>query len=106
MLHVSGRKSPQNIRREREPPWTIKYVDDLNGGQTHYQLTAASNISTNKEYKQIHVEECEEIFKIVKRNATNIQMKVNDAKTNLFCISTNNNFTLFPSFIGATCTCV
>ena len=73
------------------PPWTIKYVDDLNGGQTHYLPAAASTISTKKEHKIIHAEECQEIFDTVKKNATKIKMVVNDSKTNLLCISSNNN---------------
>lgn len=73
----------------KHDPWTIKYVDDLSGGQTNYLPETPSVISTNKESKVIHAEECEELFKIVQRNAANVNMKVNNEKTNPLCTSTN-----------------
>ena len=72
---------------KRIPPWTIKYVDDLNAGQTHYLPSATSIFTTGRQTREIRADDCERIFDIVKRNAAEIGMRVNDAKTQLVCIS-------------------
>ena len=50
---------------------------------------SAFHLTTTKEKKNIHAEQCEETFRTVRDNASNIGMMVNEAKTQLLCLLTN-----------------
>ena len=95
---VSGRTRDDSINEQMPTPpgewkkidtWTNKYVDDLNIAEHHYLNQATSIITTRREKKKIHAEECQRIFGYIKENCEKIGMKVNDAKTQLLCVSAN-----------------
>ena len=47
-------------------------------------------ISVDKERRILHSSECERIFNIIKANSAKIGMRVNNAKTQLLCLSVNS----------------
>ena len=67
------------------------YIDDLTVGEVHDLNTARIHITEQKETKLVHAMQCEQSFKTITVNAKNIGMKINDAKTQLICISDNPN---------------
>ena len=69
---------------EEIEPWVDKYVDDVNAGERHFLLNAASTFSQNKEQKVVHVRKCQETFENIQLNANAIVMKVKAAKTSYF----------------------
>ena len=87
---------PPDWKRAEE--WALKYVDDLNLGQHHFMETAISYWTTGKEKKLLHADECESTFEFVILNANRIGMKVNKAKTQLICISSNRT-SIMDSYI-------
>ena len=79
-------------------PWADKYIDDLNIGQKHCITECCSVFSTAREKRLLNAEQCENTFKIVRKNATRLGMKINTSKTQLLCIS-GANFCETESFI-------
>ena len=68
------------------PPWSLKYVDDVNTGERHYAKDCVSVFSQSKEQRIIHAKECERTFVNIEKNARTMGMKVNPNKTQLICI--------------------
>ena len=71
--------------------WSMKYVDDLTVDEHHF--------STDREKREIHAAGCEEIFEAVRRNASRIGMQVNNAKTQLICLSSNSAIDVQSSIV-------
>ena len=81
------------------PPWADKYVDDLNLGQKHCINDCPTQFSTAPSIRSLHAAQCEERFISVRDNATSLGMKVNEAKTQLLCMS-GANFCRTTSYIN------
>ena len=103
---ISGREEDQSLMelvameeplKALNPSWSMKYVDDLTVAQHHHLPAAVSTYSTNKIKKEIHANECKEIFETIKENASRIGMKVNHAKTQLLCMSSYDTTSLISS---------
>ena len=71
--------------------WEIGYVDDINVGEVLNTNHAISTFSVNKELKEIRSKGCEKMFEVIKHNGAEVGMQINPAKTQLLCISANNN---------------
>ena len=75
------------IRWTREP-LTIKiYIDDMNSIEKIIQENAISHITTGKRVLKVHSPLTEKFFEEVSKKAAAIKMQVNQAKTQLLCIS-------------------
>lgn len=72
--------------------WVDKFVDDVNGGQSHSILSGAAHISERKEVRETEAAICQELYNTIEENATRINMKVNPTKTKLICISSAVNY--------------
>ena len=69
------------------PPWCLKYVDDVNGGERHFLKNGVSTFSHMKERKDLRAVGCEELFAAIAHYAKAYGMRVNAAKTQLLCLS-------------------
>ena len=69
------------------PPWTIKYVDDVNTGESHFARNCCSVFSQAKERKILRATSCQETYRTIEKNASEIGMLVNPTKTQLLCVS-------------------
>ena len=67
-------------------------MDGLNNIEKVKQSTAVSSITQNKTVLLPHTIKSEENFAAIKPNAEIIGMKVNTAKTQFLCISSNSNY--------------
>ena len=73
------------------PLATKVYIDDLNNIEKVKQSTAICSISEAQMLVLPHATKSEENFNSITRRAEEIGMKVNEGKTQLLCISGNNN---------------
>lgn len=87
-----------NIAGRVRDAWVDKYGDDISTDEHQKFDTGERFISTTKESCKIHASTCEENFNLIRRNAEMIGMRVNHKKTQLVCISPNNNMDV-SSFI-------
>lgn len=95
-------------RRCHQPPprWVPKplkevmFVDDWTGLEKCDITGAASTFSTRKEERMVHAAAAEEAFENIKKNAEQMGMVVNAAKTQLLCTTTAVNYQV-RSFIWA-----
>ena len=71
--------------------WSQMYIDDLTIGEVHAIERAKIHISQNKVKKVIHAYHCEDTFKAITSNATDIGMLISAKKTQLICISDHRN---------------
>ena len=72
--------------------WVDKFVDDVNGGQSHPILDGTAHITQEKEIRRIHATECQKIYETIVENPAAISMKVNPKKSKLLCISSVRNY--------------
>ena len=72
--------------------WCEKFVDDVNGGQSHPILEGVAHITEGKECRRIHADKCQDLYETIERNANNVKMSVNPKKTKLLCISSALNY--------------
>ena len=73
-------------------PLSVKvYIDDLNNLEKVRHHNAVSIMSEEKTVLLAHAHKSEENFNRIKERASEILMKVNSKKTQLLCISGNNN---------------
>ena len=82
--------------------WEVGYIDDINVGETLDTSEAISHYTTKKEHKEIRSKGCEEMFDVIEKNGKKVGMVINPAKTQLLCLSANNNarVTSFASING------
>ena len=75
-------------KRWRERPLDpLKFVDDFMGIEKINTELGYAMLSTRKPSLILHAAKCEEFFAKVKAKAEGLGMRVNDAKTQLLCIS-------------------
>ena len=77
---------------EDRSTWIDKFVDDVNGGQSHHILEGSAHITEKKEVRKIHAKKCQDIYETILTNSEKINMKVNPKKTKLLCISSAINY--------------
>lgn len=70
----------------RTRPTVKAYIDDYNLLEKVRTTAAVSHMTTNKTTYRVHAPESQKIFGNVKRNAEDIKMIVNDAKTQMLCV--------------------
>ena len=70
---------------------TKAYIDDLNIIEKIRHCDAVSTISQNKRVVNTHAPQSEAFFSKITQEASKINMKVNEAKTQLLCISASND---------------
>ena len=80
--------------------WTQMYIDDLTVGETHAMERAKYHISSQRTLKTVHAYHCEDSFNGIKKNADAIGMVINNAKTQLICVSANSGCDI-KSYINA-----
>ena len=76
---------------EPDEGWNIMYIDDLNIGERLDVKQGHKHITTNKEKIIIRAKKAESDFKTIETNCSSIGMKINSSKTQLLCISGDNN---------------
>ena len=75
-----------------DPGLSVKvYIDDMNNLEKVCHVNAISRITEGKTVILAHAQHSEENFKCVKAAASDIKMTVNDKKTQLLCISGNQD---------------
>ena len=74
-----------------DPVVTMVYIDDYNSIEKIRLSEAESHISVRKRKLNVLAQKSERIFQSVKELATDINMRVNDQKTQLLCIHANKN---------------
>ena len=77
---------------EPGPVWSDKYVDDLNVGEELSLDAGICHLSSKKEVRKLRAVGCEEVYGTVEENANSKGMLVNEAKTQLICISPSLNY--------------
>ena len=95
-MTASQRQDPARWRTE--PPWVMKYVDDITTGCKSLILDGQAHISTRKEERHIHAQDLELFYDDIQRNSTKAGMKINSSKTQLLCLSQAINYNI-NSFI-------
>ena len=90
---IDSSNSLPNICRHRVPIVPFTYIDDSNGCSRLLMADGNKIISDKKTVVNIHAKNCETFFKGVERSSSELGMKINQAKTQLLCISAHGNDT-------------
>ena len=83
-----------NKQKENLTTWEIGYVDDINVGETLEICEGTSHITVHKEKREIRAIGCEAMYETIEENGSEVGMKINPEKTQLICISPNNNLVI------------
>ena len=91
MVHGGDEVDPAGIL----PRPTVKaYIDDFNIIEVIDTSNAERHVTTEKTTMKIHVPQSETVFEAIEDKAKDISMVVNTKKTQMLCISQNNNYNI------------
>ena len=78
----------------------LAYIDDLNILEKVRHCDGVSAVSTNKQITYAHAYQSEVFFRNVSNRAAELNMKVNESKTQVLCVSAARNSNV-ESYINA-----
>ena len=81
------KETPLPVAWDYRPFKTLKYVDDFLGAEKLSTECSYSVFSTNRTEKFVPAAGCQRFFEDVSKNAADIGMTVNPAKTQLLCVT-------------------